>query len=97
MQAAYNAAKAGVIHLCRSLAVEWASFARCNSVSPGYMATEISDFVPKETQALWNDKTPMGRPGKPEELKGAYLYLASDASSFTTGANLVVDGGYCAP
>lgn len=97
LQAAYNAAKAGVIHLCRSLAVEWVSFARCNSISPGYMATEISDFVPKETQDIWNDKIPMGRPGKPEELKGAFLYLASDAASYTTGADIVVDGGYCAP
>jgi len=97
LQAAYNAAKAGVIHLCRSLAVEWVGFARCNSISPGYMATEISDFIPKDIQAAWNDKIPMGRPGKPQELKGAYLYLASDASSYTTGADLLVDGGYCAP
>ncbi|CAF9903299.1 MAG: hypothetical protein GOMPHAMPRED_000178 [Gomphillus americanus] len=97
MQAAYNAAKAGVIHLCKSLAVEWAAFARANCVCPGYMATEISNFVPKETQDLWNDKTPQGRPGQVSELQGAFLYLASDASSFTTGASLVVDGGYSAP
>jgi sorbose reductase len=60
LQATYNAAKAGVIHLCRSLAVEWVGFARANSVSPGYMATEISDFIPKETKDLWKDKIPMG-------------------------------------
>ena len=60
LQATYNAAKAGVIHLCRSLAVEWVGFARANSVSPGYMATEISDFVPKETKNMWKDKIPMG-------------------------------------
>lgn len=60
LQATYNAAKAGIIHLCKSLAVEWVGFARCNSVSPGYMATEISDFVPTETKNIWKDKIPMG-------------------------------------
>lgn len=97
MQAAYNAAKAGVIHLCRSLAVEWVRFARVNTVSPGYMATEISDFVPQETKDIWKSKIPMGREGEANELKGAFLYLASDASSYTTGTDIVVDGGYCLP
>ena len=69
----------------RSLAVEWVTFARANSVSPGYMATELVDFVDKETQDIWRDKIPMGREGEAHELKGAYLYLASDASSYTTG------------
>lgn len=96
LQSAYNAAKAGVIHLCRSLAVEWVRFARANSISPGYMATEISDFVPPETKSIWRSKIPMGREGEAFELKGAYLYLASDASSYTTGTDIVVDGGYCA-
>ncbi|RAL12744.1 putative carbonyl reductase [Aspergillus homomorphus CBS 101889] len=97
LQAAYNAAKAGVIHLCKSLAVEWVRFARANTVSPGYIVTEISNFVPAETKSIWKDKIPMGREGRPEELKGAFLYLASDASSYTTGADILVDGGYCAP
>lgn len=97
MQAAYNAAKAGVIHLCKSLAVEWVKFARANTVSPGYMATEISNFVPAETKSIWKDKIPMGREGLADELKGAYLYLASDAASYTTGADIVVDGGYTLP
>lgn len=66
-------------------------------MSPGYIATEISNFVPPETKKLWRDKTPLGREGLPQELKGAYLYLASDAASFTTGADLVVDGGYTLP
>ncbi|KAI9726990.1 MAG: hypothetical protein M1834_008572 [Cirrosporium novae-zelandiae] len=83
-QAAYNSAKAAVIHLCRSLAVEWVGFARANSVSPGYMATEISDFIPQETRDLWKGKIPMGREGEPSELKGAYLYLSTDASSYAT-------------
>jgi sorbose reductase len=97
LQAAYNAAKAAVIHLCKSLAVEWVQFARANTVSPGYMATEISDFIPQETKDIWKDKIPMGREGEAQELKGAYLYLASDASSYTTGADIIVDGGYHLP
>ena len=60
LQAAYNAAKAGVIHLCKSLAVEWVSYARANSVSPGYIITEISNFVPSETKNIWKDKIPVG-------------------------------------
>lgn len=107
LQASYNAAKAGVIHLgmsvfstfppwptcattltgptAKSLAVEWVGFARANTISPGYIATDITDFVTTETKDLWKDKTPMGREGEAHELKGAYLYLASDASSYTTG------------
>jgi sorbose reductase len=96
-QAAYNAAKAGVRHLCKCLAVEWVQFARANSVSPGYIATEISKFVPQETKDIWRDKIPMGREGEPHELVGAFLYLASDAASYTTGCDIVVDGGYCLP
>jgi len=97
LQATYNAAKAGVIHLCKSLAVEWVGFARANTVSPGYIATEISNFVPEKTKSMWKDKIPMGREGEAHELKGAYLYLASDAASYTTGCDIVVDGGYCLP
>jgi sorbose reductase len=95
-QSAYNAAKAGVIHLCKSLAVEWVKFARVNTVSPGYMRTEISDFVPEETKRIWRGKIPMGREGEVGELKGVYLFLGSAASSYTTGTDIVVDGGYCA-
>ncbi|KAL2162746.1 hypothetical protein VTH06DRAFT_6582 [Thermothelomyces fergusii] len=97
LQAAYNASKAAVVHLCRSLAVEWAGFARANSVSPGYIVTSISEFCDADTKRAWKDKIPMGREGHVNELKGAYLYLASDASSYTTGADIKVDGGYCAP
>ncbi|KAL7270292.1 Sorbose reductase sou1 [Rhizina undulata] len=92
LQAAYNAAKAGVIHFCKSLAVEWAGFARVNTISPGYIATEISDFVPAETKKIWHELTPMNREGLANELKGAYLYFASDASTYTTGSDLIVDG-----
>ena len=69
----------------KSLAVEWVGFARANTVSPGYIATEITNFVPPATKAIWEDKIPMGREGEVHELKGAYLYLASDAASYTTG------------
>lgn len=97
LQAPYNATKAAVIHLCKSLAVEWVRFARVNTVSPGYIATEISSFVDDQIKNVWKDNTPMGREGLAEELKGAFLYLASDAASYTTGADLVVDGGYSLP
>jgi len=97
LQTAYNAAKANVRHMVQGLAVEWVQFARANSISPGYIATEISKFVPPETKDIWRDKIPMGREGEPIELVGAYLYLASDASSYTTGTDIIVDGGYCAP
>ncbi|KAK7709771.1 Sorbose reductase sou1 [Diaporthe eres] len=60
LQAAYNAAKAGVSHMCKSFAVEWVGFARANAVSPGYIATEISTFVSEDTKKIWKDKIPMG-------------------------------------
>ena len=97
LQTAYDSAKAAVKHMCQNLAIEWVQFARANSVSPGYIRTEISNFVPPETKDIWRDKIPMGREGETIELVGAYLYLASDASSYTTGTDLLVDGGYCAP
>lgn len=96
-QAPYNAAKAAVLHMSRSLAVEWVDFARVNTVSPGYMATEISDFLPREIRDHWCQLIPKGREGVPKELAGAYLYLGSDAASYTTGADIKVDGGYTAP
>ncbi|KAJ3526154.1 hypothetical protein NM208_g11327 [Fusarium decemcellulare] len=97
LQAVYNASKAAVIHFCKSLAVEWTGFARVNTVSPGYIKTEITHFASDDMKRLWKDKTVMGREGEATELKGAYLYLASDAASYTTGHDLVVDGGYSLP
>ncbi|WP_432547166.1 SDR family oxidoreductase [Kineococcus sp. SYSU DK004] len=97
-QAAYNAAKAGVEHLTRSLAVEWAARGlRVNAVSPGYM---LSDMTRQFTDAnpdlrrRWEELTPMGRMGEPSDLDGVVAFLASDASRFVTGQALVVDGGY---
>lgn len=96
-QAPYNAAKAACIHLAKSLAIEWAPFARVNSISPGYILTDILDFVPAEMKAKWHLMIPLGREAEAQELVGAYLYFASDASTYTTGTDLLVDGGYCAP
>ncbi|SCW02201.1 LAFE_0F01200g1_1 [Lachancea fermentati] len=95
LQAVYNAAKAGVLHMSKSLAIEWAGFARVNSVSPGYVATELSNFAEKDQKDKWHALTPMGREALPREMVGAYLYLASDASTYTTGSDIIVDGGYC--
>ena len=96
-QADYNASKAAVIHLTRSLAAEWAEHGvRVNAVSPGYVATDMT----KKGSATpgwgetWLSATPMGRMGTPREVANAVWYLASDAASFCTGTNLVVDGGY---
>lgn len=76
------------IHLSKSLAVEWAKFgARCNSVSPGYINTAISGDCAPEMKEAWFNLTPMKRDADPRELKGIYLYLCSDASSYTTGKN----------
>lgn len=96
-QGVYNTSKAGVVHLSRSLAVEWAPYGvRVNSLSPGYMKTEMTVAGMSHLFPAWSDLTPLGRLGEPEELRGALLYLASDASSYMTGHDLVIDGGYLA-
>lgn len=98
-QAAYNASKAGVIHLTRSLAGEWAARGvRVNAVAPGYTATPLTKrgLETPEWRDTWLRETPMGRLAEPEEIAPAALYLASDASRFVTGHTLVVDGGYTA-
>jgi sorbose reductase len=92
-QAAYNATKAGVTHFCKSLAVEWKDFARVNVVSPGFFDTGMG-AANEEIQKIAYEFAVLGRQGDPKELKGVFLYLASDASTFTTGADFVVDGGY---
>ena len=93
-QTSYNVAKAGCIHMARSLANEWRDFARVNSVSPGYINTGLSDFVGEDIQKLWMSMIPLGRQAIAKELTGAYVYLASDASTYTTGADIAVDGEY---
>lgn len=72
-QTSYNVAKAGCIHMAKSLANEWRDFARVNSISPGYIDTGLSDFIDQKTQDLWNSMIPMNRPGLAKELKGAYV------------------------
>ena len=100
-QAAYNASKAGVLHLTRSLAAEWASRGvRVNSISPGYMRTElvnqfIQQPVGRDKLPHWLERTPMGRLGEVIDLQGAVVYLASEVSDFMTGHDVVIDGGYC--
>ena len=96
-QAAYNASKAGVITLTKSLAGEWASRGiRVNSVSPGYIRTPLTELgmSRSEWSEVWLSSTPLGRLAEPQEIAPAVLYLASDAASFATGTNLVIDGGY---
>ncbi|MEJ8856594.1 SDR family NAD(P)-dependent oxidoreductase [Variovorax robiniae] len=94
--AAYSASKAAVIHLTKSLALEWARFGiRVNGLMPGYIRTEM-------TEAAWDtplgqeliQRIPMQRLGKPEELDGALLLLATPASSWMTGSLIAVDGGH---
>ncbi|KAH6983514.1 oxidoreductase [Ilyonectria sp. MPI-CAGE-AT-0026] len=96
-QAAYNSSKAGVLQLAKSLAVEWTDFARVNCVSPGYIYTEMMTRQPKELLDKWLGMIPAGRVCKPEELKGVYVFLASDASCYMTGSNVIIDGGFTLP
>jgi len=96
-QSAYNASKAGVIMLTKSLAGEWAKRGvRVNSISPGYIGTEMTKrgMANEEWRKVWLGSTPMGRLGEPSEVASAVIFLASDASGFFTGSNLVLDGGY---
>ena len=96
-QSAYNTAKAGVIHLTKSLAGEWASRGiRVNCISPGYIGTPMTKLglETPEWRETWLSSTPMGRLGEPTEVASVAVFLASAASSFMTGSNVVVDGGY---
>ncbi|KAI5955147.1 hypothetical protein KGF54_001708 [Candida jiufengensis] len=94
--AAYNTSKAAVKHLAKSLAVEWAPFARVNSVSPGYISTKMVEYADKDLVGKWCQLTPLGRLANVSEIVGVYVYLASDAASYTTAADIAVDGGYTA-
>ncbi len=95
-QAAYNASKAAVIQLSKSLASEWARYGiRVNTISPGYMDTALNSVPALERQKeMWKERTPMRRLGAVEELNGLVVWLAGEGARFCTGADLRVDGGY---
>jgi len=97
-QSFYNASKAAVHHLTRSLAAEWAPRGvRVNAVAPTYIETPLTSFGIKENPEMykvWLEMTPMGRVGQPEEIASVVHFLASDAASLVTGAIVQADGGY---
>ncbi len=96
-QSFYNASKAAVHHLTKSLAAEWAPRGvRVNAVAPTYIETPLTKFG-MEDQSMyptWIEMTPMGRVGQPEEIASAVLFLATDAASLLTGSIVLADGGY---
>ena len=95
MQAGYNASKAAVHQLTKSLAAEWAPYnVRVNALAPGYVKTAMAPVDRPEFRRNWIEDAPMQRYAMPEELGPSLVFLASDASSFMTGSVLVIDGGY---
>lgn len=98
--ASYNSSKAAVAHLAKSLAVEWAQAGiRVNAMSPGYVLTDLTRQIIErepELEAGWVALIPQGRMATPEDLSGLVVFLASDASRYITGQQLVIDGGYTA-
>jgi NAD(P)-dependent dehydrogenase (short-subunit alcohol dehydrogenase family) len=97
-QVVYNTSKAAVGMMTKCLAAEWATRKiRVNAISPGYMMTDmVKKYIDhnKELGEEWVSHTPMKRIGDPKELRGAVVFLASDAASYMTGSEVVVDGGY---
>jgi NAD(P)-dependent dehydrogenase (short-subunit alcohol dehydrogenase family) len=100
MRTAYGPAKAGIAHLTRVLAVEWASYnIRVNAIAPGYVRTPLVENIIKEgklEEKRLVERTPMGRLARPEEIAAAAVFLFSDDASYITGVTLPVDGGYLA-
>lgn len=94
-QPVYNSTKAFVTHLGKSLAREWREFARVNIVSPGFFDTKMGASPRVLSEGL--RMTPLGRQGDVKEIKALYLYLASDASTYMTGSDVLIDGGYTLP
>lgn len=94
-QPAYNASKAAVHHLTKSLAAEWAPLGvRVNALAPGYVRTEMTPIDRPEFKSRWIDDTPQLRAATPEEIAPSVVFLASQASSYMTGSVLTIDGGY---
>ena len=94
-QPVYNGTKAFISHLGKSLAREWRDFARVNIVSPGFFDTKMGAGPQVINEGL--RMIPLGRQGHVKEIKGLFLYLASGASSYMTGSDVIVDGGYVLP
>ena len=96
---AYSASKAGVVLLTKSLALEWARYnIRVNAVAPHYLETPLTEGL-RDNEKVYQSlikQIPLRRFGKPSEIIGAVLYLASEASSYTTGTIIAADGGYLA-
>lgn len=94
----YNTSKGATTLMTKALATEWATRGiRVNAICPGYMRTDLLDITLSNNPGLeeqWNVFTPMGRIGEAKELRGAVVFLASDASTYVTGIELFVDGGY---
>ncbi|MFA9469969.1 MAG: SDR family NAD(P)-dependent oxidoreductase [Deltaproteobacteria bacterium] len=98
-QAGYVASKGAVVNLTRELAAQWARRGvRVNGIAPGFFKSEMTEemFSDERSMSWLRRKTPAGRPGEVEELYGAVIYLASDASSYVTGQTIAVDGGWTA-
>ena len=97
MQCHYNASKAGVIHMSKSMAMEWVGRGiRVNTISPGYTATPMNTRPEMVHQTkLFEEQTPMQRMASVDEMVGPAVFLLSDAASFVTGVDLLVDGGFC--
>jgi len=99
-QVVYNTSKAGVLHMTRSLAAEWATRGvRVNCISPGFTRTQMVDDllqtpIGQTMMPVWMSMTPMARMGEVTDLQGAAVFLACEASDFMTGSDLIIDGGY---
>lgn len=97
-QSYYNASKAAVHHLVRSMGAEWAGRGvRVNAVAPGYIETQMTKYAMVDDPVMaakWMELTPMARAGQPEEIASIVLFLASSASSYMTGSVVTADGGY---
>ena len=95
---AYSASKAAMIHMSSVLADQWAPKVRLNCVSPAWVVTDMTRrfLADRDNRSAILQRTPMGRLARPEEMVGAVLFLASDMSSYMTGQNLILDGGWTA-